>query len=590
MKKNILFLVVDSLNNTHIKDSEIELMPFFAHLKSIGFSCENMFSEAPYTEAALMNLICGQDVLQDCGYLFRFKNAKKTIFEAMQDKGYHVYTNSYEPQCHPSSVRRGLDDSIYMFGYDPAALWPYRLAHYAELKKQNSLKHEDYEVLIEIISDNLNAWYRWIIEYLHDDYSVGMIKNNAEGYDANSIKKDLECELEKFNRNQVEYIDLILKEGKNHKLFKIPSFKQNSKIQNRVIVDYTRKRFKPIFKRIRKMDFSLNIRNNHDIFKGAFTRFFSFIKHPSKLTFKSFLKASYLSINCLFDTDLYDRLNSNYDSFKDGPSMKTQIDYFLNWAKTYDLNKPYFSYIHVNDAHNPEVFFSYDSSDSALINFEAEEANKILSAIPKDYKGSLTHDLSLKYIDNCFRYLYEKLETFEMLDNLIVVICADHGFSFSGNPIRDSFITNLYLENYNIPFVVTGAGHEGEKIEHFTKSKDIPATICSLVDGIIPKEFTGRNVLIPYEDDNIIEYCGGGCPDIERRELKLAAFNKDYFVGTLGKVDKPVANIITEIYDLSKDPKQMNNLVNSDYDKQTVDRLLEIIKKRKLEIIKTNMV
>ena len=108
-KKNYLFFIIDSLNYSHLKESSVNLMPFLQELKERGIYCDYVFSQAPYTEAAVMNLYCGQDVLQNNGYLFRFKDAKTTLFEEMQKAGYITYYNSYQPQCHPSSVRRGVD-------------------------------------------------------------------------------------------------------------------------------------------------------------------------------------------------------------------------------------------------------------------------------------------------------------------------------------------------------------------------------------------------------------------------------------------------------------------------------------------------
>ena len=75
---------------------------------------------------------------------------------------------------------------------------------------------------------------------------------------------------------------------------------------------------------------------------------------------------------------------------------------------------------------------------------------------------------------------------------------------------------------------------------------------------------------------------------LTRRELKLAAFDKSYFVGTLCKLDEPLSeDKVTEIYDLKKDPKQFNNLRNKKYDEKQVERLLNHIQNRRLEIMKT---
>jgi hypothetical protein len=107
-----------------------------------------------------------------------------------------------------------------------------------------------------------------------------------------------------------------------------------------------------------------------------------------------------------------------------------------------------------------------------------------------------------------------------------------------------------------------------------------------LADGEIPDSFTGHSIEEDYEYTDVhIEYCGGGCPDLSRREIKLAAFNKEYFVGTLSKLDDVLdEKSITEIYDLSADPRQLNNLIHSRYDEEKVTGLLEQIEQRRKEI------
>ena len=199
----------------------------------------------------------------------------------------------------------------------------------------------------------------------------------------------------------------------------------------------------------------------------------------------------------------------------------------------------------------------------------------------------MTHDLSLRYMDNVIRYLYEQLEGSGLLEDTCVLICADHGFSFSGNPLRDSAVVNLYLENYSIPCVITGSGLPERQITDLRSSKDIPATLCYLADQQVPEAFTGTPVTSETGYPCVqIEYCGGGCPDIFRRELKIAAFDKNYFVGTLGTLHNELQ--VTEIYDLQKDPHQMKNLVSGEYDSSAVEQLCRHIEGRRFGILESN--
>ena len=579
--KNILLFIIDSLNYSHVKESPIQLMPFLEQLKASGIACENMFSQAPYTEAAVMNIYCGQDVLQNKGYLFRFKDAPLTIFEAMQQKGYVTYFNSYQPQCHPSSVRRGVDHIFYNVGYDQGALWSYRLGHYADIYRQNALTEADYQNLEEIFEDNLSEWIRFTDDMLNGDPSVSMIRDNAPDYDAAAVKVLVAEQRKLYREDPRGYIHEVLAQGTGHCLFKIPAYVQSGKITDRTAIPQIKTLFTPLFQRIRKMSVRLNRKNTKGLWKGPARKFGEFVKHPSMTSLKNLAKSMLLSANAIYDLDLFERLD-NCDWFKNAPSGKTHIDHYISWAKAH--KDAHFACIHIDDIHNPEVFFTYDSDDMALLRREEQAAQKLLDQIPENYSGSLTHDLSLRYMDNVIRYLYEQLEGSGLLEDTCVLICADHGFSFSGNPLRDSAVVNLYLENYSIPCVITGSGLPERQITDLRSSKDIPATLCYLADQQVPEAFTGTPVTSETGYPCVqIEYCGGGCPDITRRELKIAAFNQKYFVGTLGTLEASVC--VTEVYDLEKDPLQLCNLIKPGYDKDAVRPLVEHIEIRKQEIL-----
>lgn len=203
-----------------------------------------------------------------------------------------------------------------------------------------------------------------------------------------------------------------------------------------------------------------------------------------------------------------------------------------------------------------------------------------MAELPADYYGNITHDLSLRYADTKIRYLYDQLSQKKLLDNTIVLICADHGFSFSGNPLRDSFVTNMYLENYHIPCLITGTNYRGRHDE-LCCSKDIPVLLTYLADGKIPEEFDGKNLFESSEQykELFIEYCGGGCPDVFRRELKIGCFDNRYLVATEDLLEKKLTNDdAKEVYDLAVDPLQLNNVYQNKID---ISRYIELINNRK---------
>ena len=81
---------------------------------------------------------------------------------------------------------------------------------------------------------------------------------------------------------------------------------------------------------------------------------------------------------------------------------------------------------------------------------------------------------------------------------------------------------------------------------------DIPPTICDILGIDIPSSFAGNSLLKERKGDILtIEYCGGGCPDINYRQLMIAAFDQRYMVAGLFKLSDCFGEEhITEIYDL----------------------------------------
>ncbi len=76
MKKNVLFIVIDSVTNDIFlfnKNTSSLCAPFLNELRKKSISGDKMFSEAPYTEASLMCLLGGIDTMDNGGYMERFK-------------------------------------------------------------------------------------------------------------------------------------------------------------------------------------------------------------------------------------------------------------------------------------------------------------------------------------------------------------------------------------------------------------------------------------------------------------------------------------------------------------------------------------
>ena len=81
----------------------------------------------------------------------------------------------------------------------------------------------------------------------------------------------------------------------------------------------------------------------------------------------------------------------------------------------------------------------------------------------KSFSGSLTYQLSLRYVDLNIQRLFEKLQQIGELKKTTIFNPADHGSSYTFNPIRDVVVNNFYKESYRPPLLIWKKKHGTRK-------------------------------------------------------------------------------------------------------------------------------
>ena len=159
MKKNVLFIVIDSVTNDVLfnKSNSKKIAPFLSKLRSESISGDKMYSEAPYTEAALMSLLASVDTMDNGGYMERLKTSK-CVLEFFQKHGYKVFFNTYYPSIYPSCMVKGYDEKKYIEGFQFVQLWEYRLKYFSEIFANDKLTEEEEKMLACMLEDNFKAW------------------------------------------------------------------------------------------------------------------------------------------------------------------------------------------------------------------------------------------------------------------------------------------------------------------------------------------------------------------------------------------------------------------------------------------------
>ena len=584
MQKNIIMLVIDAMGYENIFEGAManKTAPFLASLQDKSIFASKLYSEGPYTEAALMSLVCGQRIQDNNGYLKRYADCPKNLYEVLHEQGYCVFMNNGQPHMFNDSMERGIDYLYYNVPPDFNAIRQYRLGYYRDLQQDNLITDYDITTLVECIEGYLHCYKKTVESLINKDKLTMMIVDNIKGYDYKAILSLIDAELALLSVDKEAYIMDILKDESNS-LYTIPQITLNNKIHKEESKEYYLKTFAPVYDLLSKKAVRLNIKNNKINFKLINNAILSFIKKPSKQTLKGLLKSVYRNIDAKLYFDKKDSFISDYGSFKNAPSINTHINYFFDWKANYDNKSPYFAYIHVDDVHYPSVFCTYDSENKELLADEANYAMEYINDLDKNYKGSLVYDLSIHHIDRVVRNFYEKLKQEVDFENTMIVITSDHGYSYNRFPIRDTLVNSWFLENFHSPLFILNSGLAPMKIDEYRNSFDIPSTILALLGIEQPSNFVGKPLYekadLPYI---MLEYMGGGCPDMRRKAIKYACFDSEYFVAVEAKLSEKITiDNVKEIYDLFADNFQQKNLVNSKKkNMQKVEQFLDIIRDR----------
>lgn len=566
--KNVIFLHIDSLNYQRLFQSrclpEADNAPFIRSILPECVQCSGLYSQAPFTEAAVKALMSGVNTLDDGGYLEGFSETPQILYEQLSQNGYDVYSNWY-PNITPFSQRRGVTYPYYAVNYDFHTVWDYRLNYYREIHQSSGLKKEDMDLLARLMEDNFSEWKRFLIQLASEDKLTEIIREN--GRHPSSPQKalhDLEIQIENYQADKTKYIHNLLDEGTSHVLFSIPVFQPNHKLHKENTQKVVQEKYLPFLQECYRFNRNHNLRNNLPSFPLIGHLLAQIIKKPGKESLMHLVRYFFNYKKCVWNDDLLYRIEGDYSNKSDSLSARGFLDHFLHWYDDVsDKKSPFFSYIQLSDFHYRESFFTYDTDDLQIIDQDFASLKEFYQKLPKSYRGALSSDFSLVYIDRCMQYFFDQLEKRGLLDHTAVILSSDHGFTFGYDPIRPTTLINFHEENYHVPFLLYDRSLKPREISGLHTTCDVPPTILDLCGIDKPTHFAGDSLLNPSASNELIhmEFMGSGCPDMERRPVMLAARNASFKAVFHGRLDHSFdEGEIYEIYCLENDPREMKNL------------------------------
>nr|WP_144923526.1 sulfatase-like hydrolase/transferase [Paenibacillus bovis] len=222
----------------------------------------------------------------------------------------------------------------------------------------------------------------------------------------------------------------------------------------------------------------------------------------------------------------------------------------------YVMPEKYLDFCRPEDIELPDNINSEEyASKSESFRRRHDHFKKMFGNISEDMKrkGIAAHYCLLKMIDDCIGMIKDKLIEQNLLDNTIIIFCADHGDLLGEHGLFNKAATHYDAES-RVPFMIRipDGSKAGESINHLASSVDFVPTLFDLM-GLTPDVSLPGHSLVPAmnEGKEIRDYVtladGNGTMGIRTKEYKLW-YNPHHRDG--------------EMYDLVNDPGEMNNLYN----------------------------
>lgn len=262
-----------------------------------------------------------------------------------------------------------------------------------------------------------------------------------------------------------------------------------------------------------------------------------------------------------------------------GPSLKRNYGY----EHAFDLNQKIFNWIednkrdniflwiHYMDVHMPYVpemkYLERIGINYSISTKEMWKLRDKMYYFPESKKISEgdrqklidLYDAEIRYTDEAIGKLIRKFESLDLLNDLFLIITADHGEEFLEH---GSFghSANLYEEVMKIPLIIYGLKNlTGKPIETNVNHLDIAPTIAN-ISNISTENFLGENPFDYIKEENLKRYVLAEDLHFGKKKKLRVVRTKDF------KYIWDEFNDTHEIYNLKKDPKEQTNLVDNHKD------------------------
>lgn len=263
----------------------------------------------------------------------------------------------------------------------------------------------------------------------------------------------------------------------------------------------------------------------------------------------------------------------------------------VDFLDHYDGNRPFFMCVAFQSPHDPrnmpEKYLNLYSNETMELppnfmpehpfnNGELDIRDELLAGFPRteqEVKANIAaYYAMITHTDVQIGKIMDKLEEKNLTRNTLVVFAGDNGLAVGQHGLMGK--QNLYEHSIKVPLLFAGPGiPEGKTSDAFCYLSDIYPTLCDYNSIPVPETVMGTS-LNPIISDN---------EESVRNDLIFAykTFQRAYRKGHWKVIKYNVDDSIrTQLFNLDKDPWEMNNLVATNAYSDTLAMLENLMQKK----------
>ena len=262
--------------------------------------------------------------------------------------------------------------------------------------------------------------------------------------------------------------------------------------------------------------------------------------------------------------DVYDDQFGNVQVSGEGAERRGDetTDRAIKWLDE-KRGRKNFVFLHYFDPH-----FQYNAPEPFKSRFDAAgNGNQLL------YENAYAAEVA--FTDHCIGRVIDKLKELDMYDTSLIIVTSDHGEGL-GEHKESTHGYFIYQETVKVPLIVKLPGrHKPRRIKPVVGLVDIVPTVCSLLGIESPAGIQGKD-LGPYVSGQLEPYADRY---IYTQSLRPTIYMANSLLGVVNDNYKYIQTSRPELYDLVKDPKELDNLAKDEPNRVRImkDKLSQIL-------------